>query len=130
MTKIIFSIDNPHDLHQQAKFLRHLDTQRALGKLEGVVRLAIGSYEGALEPAFVMDEIDFDNHVWGSDYFKGQECFLRVVGSSGLAFLRYTDPDKPRQSLGMFRCVGKDAPHPLVPGWTYFLDTGDYWVAS
>ena len=76
MERVIFAIDNDNDLHVNAKFLRHVDTLRALGKIPEVIP-CIGCWEGKLERSYMMLAKDF-HHV--SDYVKGQEAVLYVPG--------------------------------------------------
>jgi hypothetical protein len=66
MEMIVFSIDKAHDLHTQAKFLRHLSNRKAMGEMLGEVQLCIGKYEGVLEPSFLMLSVDFNKHVRGT----------------------------------------------------------------
>lgn len=78
MSYIIFSIDNVNDTHTLAKFLRHIDTQRAMGKMKGKMVHCIGMYDGMLEPSFLLTQEDFQ---YAADYVKGQESVLEVPSS-------------------------------------------------
>jgi hypothetical protein len=80
LSKVIFSIDNVSDLHTMATFTRFLDTKRAMGKLVGSVTLCVGSYKGELEPSFMMNEVDFNKFIRGTDWITDQESILNVPG--------------------------------------------------
>jgi hypothetical protein len=68
------------DLHTMATFTRFLDTKRAMGKLVGSVTLCVGSYKGELEPSFMMNEVDFNKFIRGTDWITDQESILNVPG--------------------------------------------------
>jgi hypothetical protein len=76
LERIIFAIDSDSDPHVNAKFLRHVDTQRALGNMSPV-SLCMGSYNGVMERSYMVLAKDFQ-HV--QDYVTGQESILRVPG--------------------------------------------------
>ncbi len=87
LEKVIFAIDDNADLHTVAKFTRHLDTQRALGKLRGRVVACIGKWtdqEGReyLEPSYMIDRDDYNDFVVGSGYVDKQFCVLLVPGDT------------------------------------------------
>ena len=76
MERIVFSIDNPFDLHTLAKFYRHVDTARAMGNLSGTMEMCVGSWDGNLEPSFAMLKHDFDKLKIKSMFCQGQEAFM------------------------------------------------------
>ncbi len=78
MNKIIFAIDNNTDVHVVAKFMRHMDTCRAMSTLKGSFVQCIGMYNGILEPAYMMDETDYRQLVASTDYVVLQDCILLV----------------------------------------------------
>lgn len=126
---VIFSIDKADDLHQQAKFLRHIDTFRAMCQLTNGFRMCIGSYKGAMEPSYCMEKADFDRFVRHSSYVAGQESFLVVYGSRAILMYQSKDGEMGMaEELGDMVCAGKERPN--ADAWTYFLDTGDYWIAQ
>jgi hypothetical protein len=73
---VIFSFDDPFDIHNAAKLYRYLDTRRALGDLTYTPIMAMGSYKGVLEPSIMMDYNDYMAHVVGSGYVDNQESIL------------------------------------------------------
>jgi len=73
---VIFAIDNDKNLHTVAKFTRHLDTQRALGRLNYNPQIGIGSYDDELEQCYMMDYNDYYEFVANSGYVDGQESVL------------------------------------------------------
>ena len=78
MNKVIFAIDDNTDLHVVAKFMRHMDTCRAMSTLKGSFVQCIGMYNGVLEPAYMMDESDYRQLVANTDYTVWQDCILLV----------------------------------------------------
>lgn len=123
---VIFSIDKAHDLHQQARFLRYLDTVRAMGGLRGHVGSCVGSYKGVLERSYMIPLVDFNNHVRDSGYVSQQESFLHVPGDVRQpCVLEYSDGS--RESLGAMRQVTKDKVGDY-DAWTYVEATGHYFV--
>lgn len=78
--KIIFAIDNNNDLHTVAKFMRHIDTCRAMGTLKGNFTQCIGYWEGILEVSYMMNKDDYERLVVTLGYTKDQECVLAVPG--------------------------------------------------
>jgi hypothetical protein len=76
LERIIFAIDNDQDAHVVAKFLRHVDTKRAMMEMQPV-ELCVGCYKGALERSYMILAKDF-HHV--ADFIKNQESILRVPG--------------------------------------------------
>ena len=73
LNKIIFAIDNNTDFHTVAKFMRHIDTARAMGYMKGGIVMATGYWEGELEASYIMDEIDYRNG-WGTQRTKLASC--------------------------------------------------------
>lgn len=78
MDYIIFSIDNWYDIHTLAKFTRHVDTLRSMGKLKGAVTPLISSYEDKPEISFICTVEDFDTHIDGAGYMINQESYMYV----------------------------------------------------
>jgi len=119
----IFSIDNWTDLHTQAKFLRHLDTVRAMGNLTGSVIPTIGSYQGHLEPSYVMMAEDFVAHVLETPYVQNQNSFLWVGVEKQMPFWI---KDRKGNVLDSGRLV-QSTYQPLdQDSWTYRADYGVY----
>lgn len=130
MPKVIFAIDDgDHPIHSKAKFLRHLDTLRVMGKLEGEARTGIGHWVDEagiswLEPCYCLDVSDYVKHVLPHGWVNQQKC----VVVSGLAKAAVVSHDlvKTHRELEQLRCVG-----PLMPAgcWTKFDGSPDYWAA-
>jgi hypothetical protein len=130
LSKVIFSIDNVSDLHTMATFTRFLDTKRAMGKLVGSVTLCVGSYKGELEPSFMMNEVDFNKFIRGSDWIKNQESFLHVPGDVRQpCVLEYVagGHDRVRPMKEIFWCA---AGLPCNDSWTYVPATGKYFTCE
>jgi len=78
MDFVVFSIDNWHDIHTLAKFTRHVDTLRSMGKLEGNVKVLVGCYDDRPEISFICMKSDFNNHFKDTPYLRDQKTFLHV----------------------------------------------------
>lgn len=130
MTKVIFAIDTgPEPLHTRAKFLRHLDTLRAMGKLDGEARIGIGHWvdpKGVswLEPCYMLTIDDYEQHVLRPGWTNGQQCVLIV--SIECSLIVSPDLRRPIETLPPMACVGPDMPQGC---WTKFEGSADYWKA-
>ena len=87
LEKTVFAIDNNIVTHTLAKFLRHVDTQRAMGNLKGSIVHCIGSWvddDGYthLEPSYMVDSVDYYAVVADSGYVDKQICVLKVPGDT------------------------------------------------
>ena len=120
METTVFSIDNANDLHTLSKFLRHIDTQRAMGKLVGAVELAIGAYQGEMEYSFIMLSVDYNKHVKDSGYVDNQECIMLVSSDIRQPVLLEKIATGERAKLGKLY-VGKGN-----GDFTYKTSTGEY----
>jgi hypothetical protein len=128
MTKIIFAIDNGSGLHTRAKFNRYLDTLKALGKLQGDVRIGVGHWVDDaniswLEDCYCMDRQDFEKHVTPHGWCNNQQCVL-VVRAARSWLSKPTQLDAMLTSTGALRSVGPKMP---AGDWTKFHDSPDYW---
>jgi len=129
LEKTVFAIDDNIDTHTVAKFLRHVDTHRAMGRLKGAVVHCIGSWtddEGwtHLEPSFMMDSEDYNAFVVNSGYVDNQLCVLKVPGDTRQpCSLRFKNGY--RQALGPMRET--KSPH-KADSWTYVQETGKYFT--
>lgn len=104
---VVFSFDNPQNLHTSAKFYRYLDTLRAMQKLSREPSLGTGMWMGSLEPAIMMDYNDFMEHVLYSGFVNYQECFLKL------------NPVNPRSTNYQGILFGKKPPEkPYIGIWT------------
>jgi hypothetical protein len=126
MEYVIFSIDKWYDLHTLAKFTRHLDTLRSMGKLEGEVKLIIGSYEDKPELSFICMQSDFNNFVKDSGYVDNQDSFLYVGDEKGMP-ARLIDKEGKMLDGGRLKEVG-----PLMAfeesSWSYRPDLNKFYV--
>lgn len=123
---VIFAIDKSDDVHTQAKFLRHVDTLRAMGKLRGVFASCIGSYKGDMERGYMMLMTDFNEYVRKSGYVDNQESFLRVPGDVRQpCVLEYQDGQA--EVLRPMERIHASERH-LYAGWTYVEKTGAYYI--
>lgn len=129
LEKVVFAVDNNIDTHTAAKFLRHVDTNRALGNLKGPVTHCIGSWteeDGVthLEPSYMMDSRDYYEIVAHSGYVDKQVCILKVPGDT-------RQPCTLEFSNGYTKGLGPmretTSPH-KVDNWTYVQETGKYFT--
>lgn len=123
MNYILFSIDNWHDVHTLAKFLRHMDTQRASSKMTSNMKMLIGGYEGKLELSFIIGDDDYFMHVHKSGYVDNQKEIIGVYNDQVYTHSR----DKlPLKFLGEMKeiTVGD------FPNFSYRPDMGTWWRAT
>jgi len=124
MHYVIFSVEN--DLHTRAKFLRYIDTQRAMGYLKGNMVMCIGAYKGVLEDSFILCVEDFNNLVRGSSYLKGQESVLHVRGMRMHCEFEYLVSGSKESSGLLVQVTAQEAFK--SDGWTYRPDMNTYWI--
>ena len=129
LNKIIFAIDNNTDTHAVAKFLRHIDTCRAMNTLKGRFVHCIGCYNGVMEPSYMMDERDYRQLVERVGYTAWQESILHVPGDvrqpCTLEFLS----GEPHVSLGAMREISA-AEAMQCTSWTYVMATNKYFTTE
>ena len=127
LNKIIFAIDNDTDVHVVAKFLRLIDTSRAMNTLQGAFVQCIGCYDGVLEVSYMMDERDYLRVVEKLGYTAKQECIMHVPGDVRQpCTLEYSDVVA---SIGPMREI--DALTALgLTAWTYIPATGKYFTTD
>lgn len=124
MEKVIFAIDNGHELHARMKFLKHIDVARAMGTLKGGFDTCIGYWEGELENSYMMDVRDYERLVEPLGFTHGQICTLRVSGDVRQpSFLVY--PDGTHTNVGLLREISPTDAQ-TAQGWTYVERTGKY----
>lgn len=125
--KVIFAIDGNTDTHIVAKFMRLMDTRRALGDLQGRVVQCIGSWTDGdgkvvMEPSYMMDAKDYYQYVQPSGYVDHQDCVLKVPGDTrqpcSLEF-------QGGLTLGLKPMKQIDSTDG-VTDWTYVVETGRY----
>ena len=136
LNKVIFAIDDNTDVHVVAKFMRHIDTARAMSVLKGSFVQCIGMYDGVLEPSYMMDERDYRQLVDGKSYVEHQECIMHVPADTrqpcSLEFLSGTLEFKlgePRQALAPMREVSA-AKAMQCSSWTYVQATNKYFTTE
>lgn len=121
---VIFAIDNGSDPRVRARFERHLDTLRAMGSLRRPVRLCVGMWKGQIETSYEMLRADFERHVMPFEWVRGQEAILAVVAGQAVLI----DQQGNVQPAGHWsRIPARAAAH--YEGWTYYLDSNEYYVA-
>lgn len=120
---VIFAIDRGSDPRIRARFERHVDTLRAMGVLKRPVRLCVGMWEGVMEASYEMDAEDLEKV---SDWVKGQDALL-FVSAGKVASLRYGNGAV--EVIGEWQKVSATEAM-RHPGWTYYLDANEYWVAA
>ena len=122
LNKIIFAIDGNTDTHAVAKFLRHMDTCRAMDTLQGQLVHCIGCYNGVMEPSYMMDERDYRQLVESVDYTAWQESILHVPSDVRQpCTLEFLSGD-PRVTLGAMREISA-AEAMQCMSWTYVMAT-------
>ena len=126
LERIIFSIDDYHNTHKLYKFLKFVDTERAMGKMSPVVPL-IGSYEGKLEYSFMCLAKDYSK-VESLGFTSNQNYVMRVPGDVRQSCdLEYKNGY--REDIGPMREVSYDVAR-ASDGWTYNTQTGKYFVCQ
>ncbi|HEY7822806.1 MAG TPA: hypothetical protein VIG24_08240 [Acidimicrobiia bacterium] len=124
---VIFAIDNAHSLHQQAKFLRHLDTLRAMGKLDAEPKFCIGFWEGQLERSYIMPIDDYLLYVAAQGWVDNQYSVVRVDAYDN-ADLMWPRLDVRMSNIGRMHKVSADVARKL-DAWTFVEEEGQYYAA-
>lgn len=124
MERVIFSIDNWHELHTLAKFLRLMDTHRAMMKLDDDFKVLQGYYKGELEISFMCSIKDFEDYVVPSGYVSKQESFLHVSPSDYCCLVYNNGTLEPLGGLLISTGV------PDTEAWTYDPRSRTYWYTS
>lgn len=122
---VIFAIDNGHDPRIRARFERHLDTVRAMGQMKRPVRLCMGMWKGKIEASYEMVRSDFEQHVMRYGWVRQQAAILGVVAGRAVLIDWY---GKVSEAGSWHKVEAMYAP--FCDGWTYYLDTNEYWVAE
>lgn len=123
---VVFAIDNNTDFHAVAKFMRQIDTARAMNKLEDGVAECVGMWEGILETSYLMSRRDYEKVVLPLGVTQNQESVL-VVPSSVRQPCHYAKPDLTYLgSLGPMRS-SKTMPVD-ADGWTFNKVNGLYFT--
>lgn len=124
---VIFAIDNGHDLHQQAKFLRHLDTMRAMGKLSAMPKCCVGYWEGQLERSYILPIDDYRVYVAQHGFVDGQHSVVRVDDNVNADLMR-PDLSVRMFNIGRMHAVSQDVAQ-VMGAWTYVEEEGRYYAA-
>lgn len=125
---IIFAIDNGSDPRFRARFERHIDTQRAMGKLAGPMLLATGMWEGVMEGAYIMTLKDYLAHV-APRWVQNQDCVLVTRRGEPCMLTEAGGVMPTKNTLGPL-VVKPFAEAIKSPGWTYVHALDEYWVAE
>ncbi len=129
LEKVVFAIDNNSDTHVVAKFMRHIDTYRAMDKLNGPIVHCIGSWkddEGVvhLEPSYMMNAVDYYEVVKAFGFTDKQDCILKVAGDTRQpCTLEFKDGSQ--QALGPMTETDQPLHH---DNWTYVISSNKYFV--
>ena len=130
LNKVIFAIDGNATTYAVAKFMRHIDTARAMGTLKGPFVQCIGMYDGELEPSYMMDELDYLKLVAPMRFTKDQESILWVPGDTRqpctlVCLTGYTSYAVlgPMREVTALEAFGLTA-------WTYVQATGKYFTCE
>ena len=133
---VVFEIDNDKQhnpalnpslvgldqLDIDAKFLRHISTARAMGNMTGSFTQVIGSWEGQMSVAYMMNRRDYDKLV-KPFYTLAQDCVLVVPADTRQpAYLEM--PDGKHESVGPMVEIFGSTEKSMVDGWTYVPATG------
>ncbi len=128
LNKVIFAIDNDTDVHTVAKFLRHIDTARAMDNMKGSFIPCVGCYDGMLESSYMMDERDYRRLVATTDFTKDQDCIMLVPADTRQPCTLESGVNNS-STIGPMRKV--DALEALgLVAWTYVIETGTYWTTD
>jgi hypothetical protein len=84
---VVFSFDNPYQIHCAAQFYHFLDVLRAMNKLKYDPVLGTGYYMNTLEPIVMLDYNDFQKHVVNSVFVENQESFLLINPKNTHSFM-------------------------------------------
>jgi hypothetical protein len=128
LNKIIFAIDNDTDVHAVAKFMRHIDTARAVGTLKGSFVPCIGCYDGVLESSYMMDERDYRKLVEPLGFTDKQECIMHVPADTRQPCTIEFDANS-NAPLGPLRKITAQVAL-QSRAWTYVIKTDTYWTAE
>lgn len=129
MEKVIFSIDFENNPHKLNIFMNRIAEAEAFGQLEGHILPMLGKYKGKTEHCFICRRDDFDKHIRGSEYIKGQESIMTVASGNkmevGLEYLA----DGRIVDLG---CMHEGCKEEAMQAdsWTYRPDMDVYWIAK
>lgn len=123
---VIFAIDNGADPRTRARFERHIDTLRAMGVLRRPMRLCVGMWQGQMETSYELTRADFEAHVMRHDWVRNQDAVLGVVAGQAVLINQQGEVS----SAGEWMKVRDDQAFRFYDGWTYYLDTKEYFVAA
>lgn len=124
---VIFAIDKGADLHQQAKFLRHMDTMRALQKMGASPKCCIGYWEGHLERSYILSIDDYRAYVVQHGWTVQQHSVV-LVDDNGNADLMRPDLSARMFNIGRMHKVDADVAGKLE-AWTFVEEEGQYYAA-
>ena len=126
LERIIFGIDKPEDIYHYAHAVQHLNQLEAMGKISMCIP-CIGSFEGKLEPSFMVYAKEFDKHIRGEHYIQEQESIMRIPGDDRqectLEFLSNGD----QLPIGRLTNI-KDYAIARYDSWTYVIEAGRYFT--
>ena len=124
----IFSIDHEDDFTTLKKFMMYLDNLWVLGHLNYKPRQCTGMWLGVMENSFVMDLADFNEYV--KSWCLEQDAILEVHPKSYRQphiKVGYLVSKLDTVVVGEFKKVSPSN-LPTLDGWTYFMDTKEYYA--
>lgn len=124
---VIFAIDRGWDLHQQAKFLRHMDTMRAMGKLSAHLKCCVGFWEGNPERSYILPIEDYKVYVAPHGWVDNQHSVVRVDEVEN-ADLMWPKLEVKMCSIGRMNKVDADVALKLG-AWTFVEEESQYYAA-
>jgi hypothetical protein len=128
LERVLFSVDSPSDIHEYNAAIRQLSQMEVMGKLSELVP-CIGSFDGFLEPSFMVLAGDFEKHIRNAFFLEGQQTILRVPGDQRQPCVLEWLETGGRISVGPMRCVSRKQAL-SVDSWTYRLDTNQYFTTE
>jgi len=129
LNKVCFAIDNPHDVHTVAKFMRYMDTKRVMGELTGSLIQCVGFWEGELEPSYIMNVVDYEKFVVPMNFTDNQDCVMYIPGDTRQSCTMKFRDEEQIYSLGPLKRVKHEEVHKYF-SYTYLLATKTYWVTT
>lgn len=129
MRYVIFSIDNPYDLLNVSRFLRHFETKRVMDETKGTLKFCIGKWKAQMETSYICAYSDFLSVVLPSGFIDNQEAVVEVtqdVKRRSWARLIYLGTDKVSDFKPLVSVSAEEAGK--CDGYTYRPDLDTYFV--
>jgi hypothetical protein len=128
MSYVIFTIDFENNPLRMNVFLNHI-AALPRGEMQGEIIPMLGCYKGQKEHSFICNAQDFDIHIRGTEFIKGQESILHVASGNKMeAYLEYLADGRTEQLGCMHQVPREEALQ--SEAYTYRPDMNCYWVAK